>query len=184
MEILKKIFNGFTTILVLLVVILAMLLAGVRVFGIDIYTVLSGSMEPTYQTGSVIYVKDVDDPYSLTEGDIITFAISGGDTLATHRIIEVVNENGTVAYRTKGDANDMADGSLVSPENIIGKPIFTVPKLGYLISYMQTKPGRLFAIAGGALILLLVILPDIIFEDEDKKKEKKKAREREDEKNE
>jgi signal peptidase len=170
MDKIKKIYNAFTTLVVTMVVILAMLLAGVRVFGVQIYTVLSGSMEPVYKTGSVIYVVDVKEPEKLQEGDVITFSLQGGTT-ATHRIIEVVEEDG-VKYRTKGDANEMADGGLVSPEDIIGKPVFTVPGLGYLISYMQTKPGRLFTIAAGAFILLLVILPDIIFEDKDKKKDK------------
>ena len=60
MQGLKKVWNFITTIIVVLVVILAILLVGVRVVGFDVYTVLSGSMEPTYHVGSLIYVKDVD----------------------------------------------------------------------------------------------------------------------------
>ena len=53
----KKLWNMITTVLVALVVILAILLVGVRVIGLTPYVVLSGSMEPTYHTGSLIYVK-------------------------------------------------------------------------------------------------------------------------------
>ena len=60
MESFKKIWNGITTVIVILVVILAILLAGVRLFGLQVFTVLSGSMEPTYHVGSLIYVKKTD----------------------------------------------------------------------------------------------------------------------------
>ena len=70
----KKVWNFVTTILLVVLIILAVLLVGVRIVGFDVYTVLSGSMEPTYHTGSVIYVKDVD--YTeLEEGDFITFML-------------------------------------------------------------------------------------------------------------
>lgn len=65
----KKIWNGFTTILVILVVILALLLVGARLIGLQVFTVLSGSMEPTYHTGSLIYVTS---PVSVS----ITEAVS------------------------------------------------------------------------------------------------------------
>ena len=57
---LKKILNVISTILVAIVVVLALLLVGARFIGLNVYTVLSGSMEPTYHVGSLIYVKDVD----------------------------------------------------------------------------------------------------------------------------
>ena len=72
----KRIWNVFTTILVVLVVILAILLAGVRLIGIQPYSVLSGSMEPVYSPGDLIYVKEVD-YRELGEGDIIKLACKG-----------------------------------------------------------------------------------------------------------
>ena len=60
MKALKTVWNAITTVLVALVVVLAILLVGVRVVGLTPYVVLSGSMEPTYHTGSLIYVKKVD----------------------------------------------------------------------------------------------------------------------------
>ena len=166
----RKIWDGFTTILVALVAILAILLAGVRVFGLQVYTVLSGSMEPTYHTGSLIYVKKVDYK-ELKDGDVITFMLDE-DTLATHRIVGVVpdeNDSEVLRYRTKGDANDAEDGSLVHYKNIVGTPVFSIPKLGYFADFIQNPPGSYMAISIGAVILILVFLPDL-FDSDDKKK--------------
>ena len=64
---LQKVWNVISTIIVAIVVILALLLVGARVVGLQVFTVLSGSMEPTYHTGSLIYVKKVD-PYTIEPG--------------------------------------------------------------------------------------------------------------------
>ena len=85
---LRKIWNAVSTVLVALVVILALLLVGARLVGLQVFTVLSGSMEPTYHTGSLIYVKKVD-PLTVRAGEVITFMLDE-DTIATHRVVEVV----------------------------------------------------------------------------------------------
>ena len=71
---LQKVWNVISTIIVAIVVILALLLVGARVVGLQEFTVLSGSMEPTYHTGSLIYVKKVD-PYTIEPGQPITFML-------------------------------------------------------------------------------------------------------------
>lgn len=168
----RKIWNIASTVVLIIVVGVALLLFGSRLFGLQGFTVLSGSMEPTYHTGSVIYVKSADAD-ALEVGQPITFYLSG-KTVATHRIIEVVEENGSVRYRTKGDANDVADGSLVAPQNIIGTPVFSVPYLGYALSYIQSPPGMYVAIAVGAFVVLLLFLPSLLFENGNDKKSKSK----------
>lgn len=171
----KKVWDAVTTVLVALVVVLAVLLVGVRVVGMQVFTVLSGSMEPTYHTGSLIYVKEVD-PFQLEADDVITFMLDE-NTVATHRIVEVVpdEEDPTVVrFRTKGDANDAVDGGLVHYKNVIGSPVFTIPKLGYVANYIQNPPGTYIAIAGGAFLLMLVFLPDLFDDGNDKPKKKKK----------
>ena len=160
-----------SSILVALVVILALLLVGARVVGLQVFVVLSGSMEPTYHTGSLIYVKKVD-PYTIQEGQPITFMMNE-TTVATHRVVSIVpdEEDPTVLrFRTKGDANDVEDGGLVHYKNVIGTPVFSIPYLGYVADYIQHPPGRYVAISAGAVLLLLVFLPDVFSEDEDKKK--------------
>jgi len=176
----KKVWDVVTTLLVAVVVILAVALVGVRLVGMQVFTVLSGSMEPTYHTGALIYVKSVD--YTKLEaGDVITFMLDE-DTVATHRIVEVVpdeNDPTVLRYRTKGDANDAEDGSLVHYKNVIGSPVFSIPKLGYVATYIQNPPGMYIAISGGAVLLLLVFLPDLIFGSDDDKKGKKKKKNQE-----
>lgn len=164
-----KVLKHVSSVLIVLVLILAFLLVGVRLFGLQIFTVLSGSMEPAYHTGSLIYVKDVDTD-ELKEGDVITFKL-GGATTATHRIVELVpdEENSEIVrYRTKGDANDMIDASLVDSEDIIGSPIFTIPYLGYFASFVQRPPGLYLAIAIGAALVLLVMIADFLAGDKEK----------------
>ena len=175
---LKKTWDVISTLLVVVVVIFALLLAGARVVGLQVFTVLSGSMEPTYHVGSLIYVKSVD--YTqLKGGDVITFMLDE-NTVATHRIVGVVpdDEDPTVLrYRTKGDANEAEDGSLVHYKNVIGSPVFTIPYLGYVASYIQNPPGTYIAISGAAIFLLLVFLPDLFAEEEPKKEKAKKGKE-------
>ena len=170
---LQKVWNVISTIIVAIVVILALLLVGARVVGLQVFTVLSGSMEPTYHTGSLIYVKKVD-PYTIEPGQPITFMLDE-NTIATHRVVGIVpdEEDPTaIRFRTKGDANDAEDGSLVHYKNVIGTPVFSIPYLGYAADYIQHPPGMYIAISAGAVLLLLVFLPDIFAEEDDKEKDK------------
>ena len=165
-----KIWNTVCGILIGILLILAVLLAGVRLVGLRPLTVLSGSMEPTYHVGSLIYVKSVD-YQTLKAGDVITFMLDE-DTLATHRIVEVVPDEedpATLRYRTKGDANEFEDGSLVHYKNVVGTPVFTIPALGYIASYIQNPPGTYIALSAGAVLLLLMFIPDLFAPEEPKK---------------
>ena len=172
MQKMKKIWDIITTVLVGIVVLLAVLLVGARVIGLQVFTVLSGSMEPAYHTGSLIYVKEVD-AFDLEMGDVITFMLNE-DTVATHRIVEVVpdeTDSSVIRFRTKGDANNVEDGSLVHYKNVIGTPVFTIPYLGYVASYIQKPPGMYVAIAVGAFILMLSFIPDLFAKEEEEKKQ-------------
>ena len=168
----KRLWNWISTLLVAIVVLLAVALVGVRIVGLHPYVVLSGSMEPAYHVGSLIYVKPVDYK-TLQVGDPITYMVSQ-DTVVTHRIIEVLvdeDDPNTLRYFTQGDANDVPDGMSVHYKNIIGKPVFSLPYLGYVSNYIQNPPGTYVAIAAGALLILLVFLPDVFAEDDKKKQE-------------
>ena len=166
----KKIGNVVTTVLVVAVVLLAIALAGVRLFGLQVYTVLSGSMEPAYPVGALLYDKKVD-PAQLRPGDVITFMLDE-ETIVTHRIVEVVPDEedpSVIRFRTKGDANAAEDGSLVHYKNVLGTPVFAIPKLGYFASFVQQPPGLYVAIAFGAVLVLLAFLPDLLGDDKKKK---------------
>ena len=174
MKTILKIWNKVTTVLVALVAVLAVLLVGTRFVGLQPFTVLSGSMEPVYSAGDLIYVKEID-PFQLEEGTIITFMLSE-ETIATHRIVEVVpdeEDDAVIRFKTKGNANESEDGGLAHYKNVIGTPIFSVPKLGYVANFIQEPPGTYVAIAAGALILALVFIPDLFGDDEEKSTPKK-----------
>lgn len=167
----KRIWSGISGVLVGIVVLLAIALVGVRFVGLEPYVVLSGSMEPAYHVGSLIYVKEVD-PRQLRAGDVITFMVDE-ETVATHRIVSPVPDEAdpsVLRYRTKGDANAAEDGTLVHYKNVIGTPVFSIPYLGYVTSYIQQPPGMYVAISAGALLILLVFLPDLFSDGEKKQK--------------
>ena len=168
MNAIRKAWDVVTNILVVAIVILAVLLVGARFAGFKVFTVLSGSMEPAYHTGSVIYVKEVDTD-TLAAGDVITFMVSE-DTVATHRIVQAVpddDEPDVIRFMTKGDANESVDGTLVHYKNVIGKPVRSIPYLGYIASYIQNPPGTYIAVAAVAFVLMLSIIPDLFADDEE-----------------
>ena len=159
----KKAWNVISWVLVAAVALLALLMGGVRLVGLNPYVVLSGSMEPAYQTGSLIYVKKVD-PFTLEAGDVITFMMNE-DTVATHRIVGVVpdEEDSTVIrFRTKGDANEFEDGTLVHYKNVIGTPVFSIPYLGYLAGYISQPPGMYIGMTALCILILLMFAPDLL----------------------
>lgn len=170
----KRIWDWIGGVLVAVVVLLAVALVGVRVVGLKPYVVLSGSMEPSYHVGSLIYVKSVDYK-ELQVGDPITYMLNE-DTVVTHRIIEVLvdeEDPETIRYFTKGDANDVPDGTSVHYKNIIGIPVFSLPYLGYVSNYVQNPPGTYIALTAAAILIMLVFLPDLFAEDKKEKAEKK-----------
>lgn len=173
----KSAWNVITTLLVFVVVVLALLLAGPRFLGLHVFTVLSGSMEPVYHTGALIYVKEIEDTRSIPDGTVITYMASE-DTIVTHRIVAAVPDEqdpSLIRYRTKGDANDVEDGALVHYKNILGTPVFTVPALGYLANYIQNPPGSYMIICFGALFILLLFLPELLAVFLEKEEEEEKT---------
>jgi len=123
-----------------------------EVFGYQIKTVLSGSMEPGIKTGSIIAVKTGGDMERFKKDDVVTYMINSHQ-LVTHRIVEVLWKNEQIMYRTKGDHNDGPDTSLLLPENIVAKyDGFTVPYVGYVIEFAKSRNG----------VFVLFILPGLL----------------------
>jgi signal peptidase len=127
-----------------------------NVFGVQIMAVLSGSMEPKIQTGSIIGVKPVnpDQKDSFKPGDVITFkSVDDANILITHRIVEVKKEGTTTEYVTRGDNNDAADPTPVPSTNVIAKYVnITIPYLGFFLDWVKTKMG----------IACILIIPGIL----------------------
>ncbi|WP_020061775.1 signal peptidase I SipW [Bacillus sp. 123MFChir2] len=146
----------FTIMVVLAFVVISSKASGSdpTVMGYQFKAVLSGSMEPTFLTGSVIAIEPTKDGSKYKKGDVITFK-EKDNKIVTHRIIDVKNINGKVAYETKGDNNNGPDLNPVLPENVIGKYAdITAPYVGYLLSYANSKAGAaLLLIIPGVLLL-------------------------------
>ena len=159
MKNLKKIWDMVSTTLVTLIVIFAVFLMGSRLMGLQVFNVVSPSMEPTYSVGDLLYVKTVD-PDSVKVGDPITFVLNENLVVATHRVIRVDAENRH--FYTKGDANETADAAPVHFNNLIGVPVFSIPLLGYVSNYIQQPPGTYVAIGVVAVLLISVFLPDFL----------------------
>ena len=158
MAIVKKIWNVLSTVLVVLMVLCAVFLMGSRLLGFQCYTVISGSMEPAYSVGDLLYVKETD-PNTIQVGDPITFVLNEDLVVATHRVVRIDVESSR--FYTKGDANEIEDQNPVHFNNVIGVPQFAIPKLGYVSDFVQNPPGTYITIGIGALLILLVFLPDM-----------------------
>ncbi len=117
--------------------------------GYRLYSVLTGSMEPTLPVSSLLFVKD-QPTYSV--GDIVTFEQPGERRLVTHRIVEVEPTEHEPVYRTKGDANPVMDSWLLTQADIKGKMLRHVPQLGKAVTFLNSPLG----------IGLLVVLPILV----------------------
>lgn len=169
-----KVWNSVMGVILALAIVLACLFAGVRLFGLNPYVVLSGSMEPEYHTGSLIYVRKTD-YRNLKPGDVITFMMGDSKTIVTHRIVKVVeipSEDDPTAkkFQTKGDRNDSADNGAVHYRNIIGEPVFSIPWLGRFYFSMKDHWGITLTV--GLLLILMFFVPDIYGAAEKSRKKK------------
>ena len=104
--------------------------------GIKTYVIVSGSMEPTIHIGDVVVAKNVKDN-ELQVGDIICFR--HGQTVITHRISEVIEENNEIEYKTKGDNNNVEDSSKVTQKSIEGKVVKIIPYIGNISLILQQR---------------------------------------------
>lgn len=155
---LKKTWHVLCILATVIACALVILLAGVRIVGLYPYTVLSGSMEPHYHVGSIIYIKDVD-PATLSVGDPVTFQLRDG-TVVTHRIEEIRSDDGLL-FKTKGDANNVSD-SPISADSIIGKPVFSIPLLGYVANFIQNPPGTYITIGLCSLFVIIFAAEELL----------------------
>lgn len=131
------------------------------ILGYQVKAVLSGSMEPTFQTGSIISIKLANKYSTYQKGDVIMFRKE--EKLITHRIIEIIQENGKVLYKTKGDHNNAPDVWMVSTENVIGKYTgFTIPFMGYAMDYTKSKAGGALLLVVPGILLVISALRSII----------------------
>lgn len=125
-------------------------------FGWKPFIVLSGSMETEILAGDLVVVKEVKIE-EIKEDDVIAF--KQDEIVITHRIVDIINENGTKKYITKGDNNNSEDKGFVLPEQIEGLFQFKISRLGNLAMFTQTPTGMIvcLSIPLGLLILIQMI---------------------------
>jgi len=156
--------NILTALLLIIMVGLSFFLIQSRISGgspaiagYQMYVVLSGSMNPAFNTGSIVFVKPTE-PTEIVEGDIITFSSSADATrLTTHRVVGLNLDNG-LSFITRGDANNVNDPSPVPAENLVGRVTGSVPYIGYLFGYAQTRQGLVLLIFIPGLFLIVMEL--------------------------
>jgi len=137
----RKVCSTLSTVILAAVIAVAIGIFAARVYGLEGYIVMSGSMEPTIHTGSLCLVNTTVTYDDIEVGDVIAFEISGtnGSTVkVTHRAVEITEDG----IETKGDANDVTDGISTTEENYVGKTVLAIPYIGYICSYLQIKKVR------------------------------------------
>ena len=153
-----KALSAVATVLLLAVMAVALPFSVPKLFGYQIYNVLTQSMEPAMPVGSAIYVKRCD-PQALRQGDIITFRLSEATGLVeTHRVVE--NDTQARQLITKGDANALPDVDPVSYERVVGKVVMCIPVLGTVSEMLHSGPGVTACVTIFALAIILWTLAD------------------------
>ena len=145
------------------------------VFGWKPFIVLSGSMEDTIMPGDLILTKEID-TLELKDGDVISFR-TNKYTVITHRIIDIVEDEGERKYYTKGDNNDTADSNIVCNNQIEGIYRYRIPKLGNIAIYLQKPIGIIICIAVPLIIILMAQLADFKRQQIEVKEKEKKQKE-------
>lgn len=136
-------------------------------FGYKSFVIVSGSMEPTIMTGDAILVKEVPQK-EIQKNDIISF--SQGETIVTHRVIEIIEENGMKKYKTKGDNNNTEDRDKITYEQIEGKYQLKINQFGTITEILKSKITL--------IVLILMIVATYYYRGrvENRKQERKEKR--------
>lgn len=154
----QDIINNFITgILLILIIVCAYFFyqkfiqneTTVNIFGYKSFVILTGSMEPNLNPGDMIFTKKANEN-SLKIGDIITFQTTSTTSTTTHRIVDIITQEGKTYYQTKGDNNNSNDTDLVPFENIVGTMQFRISKIGKIIMGISST--------GGISLILIVLL--------------------------
>ena len=153
MKLIENTVNVMTTV----IIACAVIIFGPMIFGLRPYVVLSGSMSPVIRTGALAYVNTKADPDSLCAGEIAAFRL--GDNTVSHRI---VREEGD-AFVTKGDANSCEDEFRVKKTDIVGKTVYSIPLLGYVLDRVKIS-YVVFAVIFLTCIYCVTVLSDNIYQ--------------------
>lgn len=133
----------------------------ISILGFRQYVIATGSMEPEYNIGDVIIIREKPEE-EIKIGDIINYTSENGIDTITHRVVDIIEKDGQNYYKTKGDNNNSEDSELVKYSQVKGKLVLKISKLGTAIT-------KLFTGTGITILFAVIILSYI----RDKNKEEK-----------
>lgn len=160
-----KVLNIIEKVMIAILLVVMVALIGVaflpRLFGYQPYTVISGSMEPKYHVGCIVYVKPIEFD-EIEVGDALTLRLgdSANSTPFTHEVIEINKENKTIT--TQGIANDNADGES-SYSRVIGKATdFSIPYAGYVLNWASSSSAKIIFITYLVLVVIIMVAQSLL----------------------
>jgi signal peptidase I len=153
MKLLRQFAGG---ILITELVLASILIVGLMVplpGKVEFKIVQSGSMEPALPVGSLVTVVPAP---SYAVGDVVTFGGDAGKRIpTTHRIAGIEREGGSTRFVTKGDANEEKDNETTGYQDVIGKVVYVVPRLGFALDFARSREGYLYTIVIPAGLIIL-----------------------------
>ncbi len=152
-----KYFYSLMFLLILLLAVLTVMTSRGIPKAFRIFSIETGSMEPEIRQGSLVFVRPQSD---YEPGSVITFTnqlnpSNPQEYTITHRLVEVMNDENGILYQTKGDANEVVDQLPVSKDRVIGEVVFTVPIIGKIIDFIQSREGFLLVVVLPSLFLII-----------------------------
>jgi signal peptidase len=163
-KLIARVCNGLGTAILVVIVLAAGGLLGLQAAGIKPMAVLSGSMEPAYHVGGLVFINTRVAAAEIEPGDAITFTM-GAETVVTHRVVAI----GDGAFTTKGDANDIEDLAPVPFENLVGRAAFQIPRAGTALMNLQTRKGFAAGALLAAVLIALFVTPALLTPSKPKK---------------
>lgn len=118
--------------------------------------VLTDSMYPVIESGDLI-ICHTEEPENIQVGDVIAFfdPAGNGSSIVTHRVVEVTEQDGEIAWRTKGDNNNTEDRLLVPADKLVAVYHDTrLAGFGNVALFMQTTPGLIVCVVCPILLLV------------------------------
>lgn len=121
------------------------------------YVIVSGSMEPIIKIRDAVLVRRVE-PEDIKVGDVVTYRATDETyygILITHRVVNIEEKNGEKIYITKGDNNATIDRSPIIGDQITGKVVMRIPKIGYIKYFLVSSYGWIIAIVIPSLGIII-----------------------------
>ena len=176
----EKIFKNVLKVILILLIYNMILLGisamdnneNINILGFKSYIITTNSMEPNIRMGDVVICKKIKTE-DLKEGDVIIFNKNG--EVITHRIIKIETNDEINYYITKGDNNTLEDNEKVEENQIKGKMVIKIPKMG---NFIKALSNNIFLLIILLVILILSFIKILVSEKRDDRRKKRKIEEK------